>query len=114
GITCIINSAWQEGMSSSISAGVAAVLDQNKDTENIIIAVADQAFITAAIFEELLLKHQLTAKNIIASSYAGTAGTPALFSRIYFEQLLALNGEHGAKQILKQHPDDTETIPFEL
>jgi molybdenum cofactor cytidylyltransferase len=113
GITYIINDSWQDGMSSSISAGVSAILGNQRDLENIIIAVADQVFITSAIFKDLIEKQGKTGKNIIASSYAQTLGTPALFNKMYFEQLISLKGDIGAKNILMQHPDDTETITFD-
>ncbi len=113
GITYIVNDSWQDGMSSSISAGISAILGKQKDLENIIIAVADQVFITSKVFESLVEKQAKTGKNIIASSYAQTVGTPALFNKKYFDQLISLNGDTGAKNILMQHPDDTETITFE-
>lgn len=113
GITYIINDSWMDGMSSSIGAGMSAILGEQKDLENIIIAVADQVFITSKIFENLVEKQAETGKNIIASGYAQTLGTPALFNKRYFEQLISLKGDTGAKNILMQHPDDTETIIFE-
>lgn len=113
GITYIINDSWQDGMSSSISAGISAILGKQKDLENIIIAVADQVFITSNTFKSLEKKQVKTAKNIIASSYSKTTGTPVLFNKKYFDKLLSLNGDTGAKNILMQHPDDTETIIFE-
>jgi molybdenum cofactor cytidylyltransferase len=39
-------------------------------------------------------------------------GTPVLFGRAYFQQLLALSGSEGAKKLVKQHPADLATIPF--
>lgn len=111
-ITYIVNDSWEIGMSASISAGMAAIMDL-KELDNVIIAVADQVFITSDIFEKLIDKQVKTGKNIVGSSYAGTVGTPALFNKKYFDELLSLNGNHGAKNILMQHPDDTETIIFE-
>ena len=80
--------------------------------ENVIIAVSDQAFINSGILEGLLAKKELSGKNIVASSYAQTTGTPVLFNKKYFDQLIALKGNKGAKKILEQYPADTETIPF--
>ncbi|TDQ11049.1 nucleotidyltransferase family protein [Pedobacter metabolipauper] len=114
GITCIINERWQDGMSSSISAGILALLNSQPDIQNVIIAVADQVFITHAIFEKLVAQRELNGKSMVASSYAQTIGSPVLFNKKYFHQLLSLTGNHGAKHILKQHPDDIDTIAFEL
>lgn len=113
GITFLINENWQRGMSSSISAGLRSILDREPDIENVIIAVADQVFITAAVFGALVEKREQTGKNIIASAYGETKGTPVLFSKKYFNHLLALEGDQGAKMMLKQYPEDLGMIQFE-
>ncbi|WP_432714183.1 nucleotidyltransferase family protein [Pedobacter sp.] len=113
-ITCVINENWEEGMSSSIAIGLEALLKQQADVGNAIISVADQAFINAGIFESLAKTHEAKGKNIVACAYAETKGTPTLFNKKYFEQLLSLTGNRGAKHIFEQHPEDLETIDFEL
>jgi len=113
-ISYIVNNNWQTGMSSSIDTGLSFLLDQYKNIESVIIAVADQAFITSGIFEQLLAQHQLSGKNIVACSYAQTIGTPVLFHKNYFPELLSLSGNEGAKSILKKHKEDTATIEFEF
>ncbi|WP_216848994.1 NTP transferase domain-containing protein [Pedobacter sp. L105] len=113
-ISYIFNENWHLGMSSSIATGLSAMLDQHKDIENVILSVADQVFISNGIFEKLLLEHELTGKNIIACNYAQTIGTPVLFHKNYFPELLLLSGNEGAKSMLKKHKEDTAVIEFEL
>ena len=110
----IINDSWQQGISSSIAAGLTAIMNQDQDVEQVIIAVSDQPFISSEILLDLIKKQEETGKNIINSSYAQTIGTPALFNKKYFDQLLSLTGNHGAKYIMEQHPEDTASIVFEL
>lgn len=114
GISYIINESWAEGMSSSISAGLTTLLAQDNTLQQLIIAVSDQPFISSKIFENLIKKQQHSGKSMVASSYAQTIGTPALFHRKYFDELLSLSGNEGAKHLLKQYPEDRETISFEL
>jgi len=109
-----MNNNWESGMSSSIYAGLSALLEQHQHIDNVIIAVADQVFITSIIFEQLLVQHQLTHKNIVASQYAQTIGTPVLFHKHYFPELLALSGNDGAKSMLKKYKEDAAAIEFEL
>ncbi|NTE02040.1 nucleotidyltransferase family protein [Agrobacterium tumefaciens] len=113
-VNLLINKNWSEGMSSSITAGVAALIKQSPLLENIIIAVSDQAFITAEIFHALKQKQISTKKAIIASTYAKTTGTPVLFNKQYFPQLLSLTGNSGAKSMLKLHHNDVETVAFAM
>ena len=110
----IINDSWNEGISSSIAAGISALLEKEPDLENVILTVSDQAFITSNIFKALYNQKISTGKGIIASSYKQTTGTPALFNKKYFHQLLALQGNTGAKPILKNNPEDIGTVEFEL
>jgi molybdenum cofactor cytidylyltransferase len=109
----VINESWEKGMASSIVAGLSTMIKNNSEIESIIIAVADQAFIKMSNFNNLIEKQKATGKNIIASTYAETIGTPTLFKKDYFEALLSLTGAEGAKKILKQYPQDVETVVFE-
>ncbi|WP_145855635.1 nucleotidyltransferase family protein [Pedobacter suwonensis] len=113
GINVVINQSWEEGMGSSIVAGLSTIVKNNSEIESIIIAVADQAFIKKRNFNNLIAKQKETGKKIIASSYNETIGTPVLFKKDYFEALLLLKGAEGAKNILKQYSEDLETVVFE-
>lgn len=113
GVNYIVNDSWEQGMSSSISAGLLYLRSQNKDIQQVIIAVSDQPFISKEIFKNLIKAQQETGKSIVTCRYAQTTGTPALFNKAYFDQLLSLNGNHGAKNILIAHPEDTASISFE-
>jgi len=112
-VNFVINESWENGMASSIVAGLSTMIKNNSEIESIIIAVADQAFIKMSNFNNLTEKQKETGKNIIASTYAETIGTPVLFKKDYFEALLSLTGAEGAKKILKQYPKDVETVVFE-
>jgi len=108
------NEDWENGMSSSISFGLKVALENNPKIENVILTVADQVHISSDIFEELQSKQEQSKKNIVASAYSQTTGTPTLFNKKYFDNLLVLSGSNGAKSLIKQYVDDTTTIPFEL
>jgi len=112
-INYIINDSWQEGISSSIAAGLTDIMNLDQEVEQVIIAVSDQPFINSTVFLDLIKKQEETGKNMVTSSYAQTIGTPALFNKKYFDQLLSLTGNHGAKHILEQHPEDIASILFE-
>lgn len=108
----IYNARWQEGMASGIVAGIENILSLHKGVEAMIISVCDQPFLSAALFEQLVEKRAASGKRIVACTYAGTTGTPVLFARNHFERLLQLNGEEGAKKLLKLYEEDVATVPF--
>jgi molybdenum cofactor cytidylyltransferase len=111
-VKIVFNEKWEEGMASSIVAGVHAAITYNHSVENIIIAVCDQPFISSSLFKQLYQIHQEGTKHIVASAYADTIGTPALFNRKYFDPLMSLTGDEGAKKLLKTYRNDVATVEF--
>jgi len=111
-INTVFNKDWSEGMASGIVMGVIKINELDSSIEKIIIAVCDQPFVTAAIFEQLDQLQKKSGKHIVASGYSNTVGTPVLFTRKYFDQLLGLKGDTGAKKILETYRDDVATIEF--
>jgi molybdenum cofactor cytidylyltransferase len=112
-VTIVSNERWQQGMASSIVAGVKQAIAVSNDIENIIIAVCDQPYISADLFKKLYWTENEGTKGIVASSYADTIGTPVLFTRKYFEALMSLSGDEGAKKILKINADDVVSVVFQ-
>jgi molybdenum cofactor cytidylyltransferase len=111
GITFVYNNHWPQGMGSGISAGIKQLLDS--DVNSVILAVSDQPHVSSALFRTMENMKNQTGKGIVASSYAGTLGTPALFSKSYFDRLILLNGNEGAKNIVKTNLSDTCSVEFE-
>ncbi|WP_069659043.1 nucleotidyltransferase family protein [Arcticibacter eurypsychrophilus] len=111
-IEIIHNDQWQQGMASSIVAGLSHLILLNSDIKGVIIAVCDQPFITAYLLLNLIKMKTDSGKGIVACSYSNTIGTPVLFDHHYFNALLQLTGEEGAKKLVKQNEHDVATIPF--
>ena len=111
-ITIVFNEHWEKGMASSIVTGLQQALLVNNKIENIIIAVCDQPYISSILFQQLSDKKRKSGKSIVASSYAGTLGTPALFSKKYFKELLNLKGDEGAKSLIRKYNNETTSVLF--
>jgi molybdenum cofactor cytidylyltransferase len=112
GVEIVENSEWEDGMASSIRAGVSAMLASQPDTEGIIIAVCDQPFVSSKLLKELMSIKDKAGVGIIASKYDNALGTPALFGKKYFTELQGLNGAHGAKKLLMKYDADLISVPF--
>jgi molybdenum cofactor cytidylyltransferase len=106
------NAAWSTGMASSIKTGVSELLLLYPSLDAVLIMVCDQPFLKSSIIHSLIEEYIRTGKNIIASAYNNTLGTPVLFSRKYFTDLLQLQGQEGAKKIIITHPEDVSSIYF--
>jgi molybdenum cofactor cytidylyltransferase len=111
-VNILVNENWQEGMASGIVAGVQKIVSLNDSIKKIIVALCDQPFVTSALFEQLDQMQNKTGKPIVACTYADTIGTPALFATKYFDQLLSLKGDEGAKKILKSNREDVAMVDF--
>ncbi len=106
------NTDWQEGMSASIKTGINALQLYNQPVKGAILAVSDQPFVSAEVFNALIINFEETAKGIVACRYSDSLGTPAFFAASYFPTLLQLTGTEGAKKLFKRFPDDVSAYPF--
>ncbi len=113
-VEIVFNENWEQGIASGIAAGVRSMIAAHKNIENIIIAVCDQPFVTAALFGQLFETQKNSSGHIVASAYADTIGIPVLFTRKYFDHLLDLKGDEGAKKILMTCRRDVATVDFPL
>jgi molybdenum cofactor cytidylyltransferase len=116
-VEVIINPRWEQGMGTSIHAGLIAlekVLEklgaQNQHPLGVILTLADQPFITPAFLCSLIDQHRQTCRPIVAAQYSGTVGVPAFFASQFFPSLMALNPGEGSKKIIQAHPGDTLLI----
>ena len=74
--------------------------------------VCDQSFVTADTIRSLITLREETKKSIIASSYAGTLGVPALFDRSVCRELLSLGDEAGAKSVILRNRERVVEFAF--
>jgi len=106
------NERYTEGMASSIRCGVDYLLKHYPSIENVIFMACDQPHVDAAHLLALMDRHFLTGAGIVASEYAEKKGVPALFNKIFFEELTMLKGDIGARKMMEIHATDTVGVPF--
>ena len=114
GCGVMVNDAPQLGQSHSIRMGVRAM----REMDAVLLMVCDQPRLTGASLERLVQRFAGSEQGIACLRDATHLGNPAVFSRRYFGELLALEGDRGAKGVLRAHEDDlliVETVgPDEL
>ncbi len=106
GIDICINEAWASGMSSSIKAGLMRLLEAEPDLSAVMITLADQPYVTAAIIGKFVAEYRRIRPTMIASEYNGITGVPALFSREMFDRILKLKGDRGARALIEAAGDN--------
>jgi len=106
----VANSDFAAGQSTSLRAGVAALGPQ---VAAAVVLLGDQPFVTAAIVERLVAAWRAGRSPIVAPDYAGQRGTPVLFDRTVFPELLAIRGDQGARALLAADPSRVQIVPFD-
>lgn len=106
------NKKWSEGMSTGIVAGIHKALETDQNIDTIIISVCDQPYVSASLFRQILQVKNQSDKNIVACTYSDTIGVPVLFTKKYFNDLVSLKGDEGAKKLVKNFMDDVALVDF--
>lgn len=94
------NLDWNSGLSTSIHTATKFAIAEN--ATHLLLLACDQPFVSPALIQKLLMfANETTHKNdIIACNYENSAGIPAIFPNIYFDDLLELTGDKGAKPVI--------------
>ena len=82
-------------------------IQSDTSVDGVLVVLADQPFINADDIRKMLQKLESNPLKCIASSYKNKPGVPALFPRKYFKQLLTIQGDKGAKNMLLELKDET-------
>ena len=106
------NENWQQGMSTTMRVGLQALLKAQPDVQAALFLLTDQPFVTTDYLEQLIDHFEKPATSIIASAYAGQLGVPALFGRAWFDELMQIEGDRGARALLMQHQEEVLAVPF--
>jgi molybdenum cofactor cytidylyltransferase len=106
----VANRDYAAGQSTSLRAGVAAL---DPEIDAVVVLLGDQPFVTAAIVERLVAEWQASAAPIVAPIYAGQRGNPVLFARAVFPELLAVQGDQGARGVLAADPARVRHVAFD-
>jgi molybdenum cofactor cytidylyltransferase len=111
------NPAAVSGMASSLvvaldAAQHADALGAAGDADAVVVTVCDQPAVTAGHLRALVAAWRKTGSSIVASSYAGTRGVPALFAATHFAELRQLHGDRGAGPLLARHAGSVHVIPL--
>ena len=88
----VVNEDWAEGMGSSLRVGVGVV----RDSDACVVMTCDMPAVTAEHLRALMSSGEVT-----ASFYSGKGGVPAYFPVEAFQSLMELQGDLGAKDLLR-------------
>ena len=108
-VNLVHNEHWHQGLATSLKAGINSL---EPGCRAVMISLCDQVLVTGDHLRQLAELWIGDPSTIIASGYADTLGTPAVIPAEFYPQLLALEGDSGAKSVFKNNADKVRTIPI--
>jgi molybdenum cofactor cytidylyltransferase len=110
-VRTVINREWSTGVASSLALGLSAVLE-DPTCDAVLVTLADQPFVSSAALRRLIATFDAK-RRIVASSYAGTIGVPAVFGREHADSLMRLTGDAGAGPWLRSRASEVTSVPLD-
>ncbi|MES2180411.1 MAG: nucleotidyltransferase family protein [Gemmatimonadota bacterium] len=106
-VSFVVNLGRDEGMASSIRAGIAAL---PADCDAVVIALADQPLADPNVTRALCERWRAGDPPAVVPTYTDGRGHPVLFARQCFPALMELRGDVGARAILEELGTRVATI----
>ena len=94
------NHDYQTGQASSVACGIESLSEQY---DCALIGLADMPFITSDLINRLIKSHELLSKpevRITMPIIEGRRANPVIWGRAFFDELKAISGDEGGRQIL--------------
>jgi molybdenum cofactor cytidylyltransferase len=97
------NPDYADGLGTSLKAGIAAVPE---DADGAIICLGDMPQVDAALIDRLIAAFDPErGALIVAPSIEGRRGNPVVWSRRFFHELMAIQGDIGARHLIGQYAE---------
>ena len=105
GCRVVVNQQAAAGLGSSLAAGVRA----SANAAGWLVALADMPFI-ASTSHQAVCESLLSGASLVVPTHGGQRGHPVGFSREWLGELSRLDGDVGARHILRDHPERVEVL----
>ncbi len=113
-VKILINKDWENGLGSSISTGITFINKSFQDIDAALLMLSDQPLIKYDHYLKLIKYFSSENKTILATKYNDNRkGVPALFDKFYFKDLIDLNLDFGAKQLISKYAENVKSIENE-
>jgi molybdenum cofactor cytidylyltransferase len=110
GLKLVVNEDYQEGMSTSLRAGISAL---DPRSEAALIILGDQPFIRSQTMDHIVRGYRRDHAQIVIPEYQGRRGNPVLLDRSVFSEVMALKGDTGCRAIFNNHLEGIAKVEVE-
>ena len=110
-VTLATNPQFADGLATSVKAGIGAV---PASADGAIVCLGDMPLIDAKLIDRLAEAFAPDRGSLIVVPVAGgRRGNPVLWSRRFFPELMALDGDIGARHLIAQHAEAVAEVEVE-
>lgn len=109
-VRTVRNARWAEGIGSSLRVGIDAA---GTDADSVMIVLGDQPGVEARVIASLLNAHAEGSKAIVVPSYRGERGHPVIFAASLFPELLEIDGDRGARDVIARDRGRVTVVDFD-
>ncbi|MBW2491461.1 MAG: nucleotidyltransferase family protein [Deltaproteobacteria bacterium] len=98
----VINHRYLEGQSRSLQAGLLKI---RQAFSSVMFLLGDQPMLDSNTIDHMLASFQHSGKDICVPVCKGKRGNPTIFNRALYDQLMAIEGDIGARDIIRTNPE---------
>jgi molybdenum cofactor cytidylyltransferase len=110
-VTFAHNPHYAEGLASSVKAGIAAVPEK---ADGAVICLGDMPLVSADLVDRLIEAFAPDRGQLIVVPVSDRRrGNPVLWSRRFFQELMALDGDIGARHLIERHSEAVAEVAVE-
>lgn len=102
GIHCVENDHAEDGLSTTVKLGLSHMLGE----QGVMFVLGDQPFIETRDINMLVGHFRKNRDKIIVPVNYEGRGNPVIFPEKYFNEILAIGGDKGARQLLDKYAED--------
>jgi molybdenum cofactor cytidylyltransferase len=98
----VINHRYLEGQSRSLQAGLLKI---RQTFPAAMFLLGDQPLLNSNTIDHMLDRFRYSGKDICVPVYKGNRGNPSIFKQVLYDQLMAIEGDIGARNIIRANPE---------
>jgi molybdenum cofactor cytidylyltransferase len=110
GVKVVVNHSYEQGMATSLRAGLSAL---NPQSAAALIILGDQPFTLPQTLDRIIQAYRDSGAQIVIPTHQGKRGNPVLLDRSLFSEATALEGDVGCRAIFGNHLEGIVNVEVE-
>jgi len=109
-VTVVHNPNFADGLSTSMKTGLAAV---PQSADGAIVCLGDMPQVRSSLIDKLLAAFDpARGALVVIPVIGGKRGNPVVWSRRFFPELMAIEGDVGARNMIARYPEAVAEVPL--